>query len=212
RNVTGVQTCALPIWKRTYRHPTAVLVTVTHVAVEFTPRRADAGPWVGDGIGTGDGVGANTVEAGLGSGVEPAAPLLDAVLGLDGANGPGGRAHHHRLGGHVGGVIAHASQQVAVGDAGGGEVAVVGSDQIVGGEHPLEIVTGLDGLRALLLVLGGEPALEHATGALNGAGGDDALGGAAQSQQHVHAGAAGGSVRAGHVPVHDELDARPDSA
>src|SRR5690625_2385374 len=134
------------------------------------------------------------------------------MLGLDGAHGPGGRAHHHRLGGHVGGVIAHASQQVAVGDAGGGEVAVVGSDQIVGGQHPLEIVTGVDGLLALLLVLGGEPALEHATGGLDGAGGDDALGGAAQPQQHVHAGAAGGSDRAGHVPVHDELDARPDSA
>src|SRR5699024_5455497 len=204
RNVTGVQTCALPIWKRTYRHPTAVLVTVTHVAVEFTPRRADAGPWVGDGIGTGDGVGANTVEAGLGSGVEPAAPLLDAVLGLDGAHGPGGRAHHHRLGGHVGGVIAHASQQVAVGDPGGGEVAVVGSDQIIGGQHPLEIVTGADGLPALLLGVGGGPALHRATGGLVRAGGDEALGGAPPPRELVHAGAAGGSDRAGHVPVHDE--------
>src|SRR5690625_3134131 len=147
-----------------------------------------------------------------GSGVEPAAPLLDAVLGFDGAHGPGGRAHHDRFGDHVGGVVAHAAQQVAVGDAGGGEVAVVGGDQIVGGQHALQIVAGVDGLLSFLVVLGGEPALEHAAGGLDGAGGDDALGGAAQPQQHVHAGAAGGGDRAGHVPVHDELDARPGGA
>src|SRR5690625_1530981 len=118
-----------------------------------------------------------------GSGVEPAAPLLDAVLGFDGAHGPGGRAHHDRFGDHVGGVVAHAAQQVAVGDAGGGEVAVVGGDQIIGGQHALQIVAGVDGLLSFLVVLGGEPALEHAAGGLDGAGGDDALGG--RSEEHT---------------------------
>ena len=107
------------------------------------------------------------------------------------------------------GAVAHALHQLAVGDAGGDEEAVVAGDQVVGGEHVVgvEVVAGVEGPLPLLVVLGPEPALDHAVEALHRAGGDDALGGAADAEQQVDAGAgAGGHDRAGDVAVGDELD------
>src|SRR5699024_11547795 len=97
-------------------------------------------------------------------------------------------------------------------DAGGGEVAVVRGDEIVGGQHPVEVVTGVEGLLVLGVVGGGEAALDHPAGGLDGAGGDDALRGAAGAEHHVHPGAAGGRDRGRHVAVHDELHPGPGLA
>ena len=114
------------------------------------------------------------------------------------------------------GAVAHALHQLAVGDAGGDEEAVVAGDQVVGGEHVVrvEVVAGVERPLPLVVVLGPQPALDDAVEALHRAGGDDALGRAADAEQQVDAGAgAGGHDRAGDVAVGDELDpgaGRPD--
>ena len=52
------------------------------------------------------------------------------------------RPHDQRLGGGPELVVADALEQLAVGDAGGGEEAVVPLDQVVGGEDGVEVVAG----------------------------------------------------------------------
>src|SRR5699024_9431612 len=81
--------------------------------------------------------------------LEPADPLLRVVLGGDHAHCPGGGAHDDGLGEDAVVLVAHAPQQVPVGDAGGGEVAVVRGDEIVRGQHPVEVVTGVERLLVL---------------------------------------------------------------
>src|SRR4030095_14781841 len=78
-----------------------------------------------------------------------------------------------------------ALEQLAVGDAGGGEEAVVAADQVVGGEHPLEVVVEVESRLPLLVVAGPQPALELAPHALEGGGGDHPLGGAPDAEQDV---------------------------
>ena len=53
------------------------------------------------------------------------------------------------------GAVADAAHQLAVGDAGGDEEAVVAGDEVVGGEHEVgvEVVAGVDGALALVVVL-----------------------------------------------------------
>ena len=47
------------------------------------------------------------------------------------------------------GGVADAAQQLAVGDAGGDEERVVPGDQVVGVQHPVEVVPGVEGLASL---------------------------------------------------------------
>ena len=56
--------------------------------------------------------------------------------------------------------VAHAAQQLAVGDAGGDEEAVVAGDQVVGAQEVVRVqaVAGIERLLALLVVLRPEPA------------------------------------------------------
>ena len=75
-------------------------------------------------------------------------------------------------------------------------------------QHPVQVVAGVERALPLRVVLGPQLALDGAAEALDRAGGDDALGRAADAQQQVDAGAlAGGHDRAGDVAVGDELDA-----
>ena len=81
-------------------------------------------------------------------------------------------------------------------------------DQVVGAEHPVEVVAGVEGGLALVVVAGPQAALELAAHALEGGGGDDALGRAADAEQDVGARVGpGGGDGAGHVAVGDEPDA-----
>ena len=106
------------------------------------------------------------------------------------------------------GVVVHALEQLAVGDAGGGEEAVVARHEVVGAQHLVEVVAGVEGGVALVVVAGPEPALELAAHALEGGGGDDALGRAADAEEDVGARVGqGGGDGAGHVAVGDEADA-----
>ena len=78
-------------------------------------------------------------------------------------------------------------------------------DEVVGGQHRVEVVAGVDGPLALVVVGGAEPALDDAAEALDRAGGDDALGGAADAEQQVDAGVGPGRHDgAGDVAVGDE--------
>src|SRR5215204_2483654 len=133
--------------------------------------------------------------------------------GLDQADGARDRAHRQRLGQHLVGPEADPAQELAVGDAGGGEEDVVAPDQVVDGEHLVEVVAGVEGGPALVVVAGPEAAVHGAVEALEGAGGDHRLGGAADADQHVDTGAlAGGHDGPGDVAVGDQLDPGPGGA
>jgi hypothetical protein len=101
-----------------------------------------------------------------------------------------------------------APQQLAVGDAGGGEEAVVAGYQVVGAEHLFEVVAGVDRELAFLLVARPEPALQLAAHALERGGGDDAFGSAADAEEDVGPGVGPrGGDGARHVAVGDEAKA-----
>src|SRR5699024_5460928 len=114
-----------------------------------------------------------------------------------------------RLGGGPAAAVAHPAQQVAVGDAGGAEEDVLAGDQVTGGQHPVDVVTGVDRLLPLGVVDRGQAPLQFAAHAGQRGRGDDALRGAADAQQHVDPGLGPGrGDRPGHVAVGDQLDAR----
>ena len=69
-------------------------------------------------------------------------------------------------------------------------------DEIVGRQDAVEVVAGGDRLGPLLVVGGDEPRLDGAAEALDGAGGDDALGRSADPEQHVDPGARRAAVTA----------------
>src|SRR6478736_2516918 len=112
---------------------------------------------------------------------------VEAVLAVDGADGAAARAHDEGVGACRLRSVAHSAEQLAVRDAGRDEEALT-HDEVVGGQDAVEVVTGVEGLLALLVVLGPELALDDAAGALDGARGDDALRGAADAEQQVDAG------------------------
>src|SRR5690625_6651569 len=85
----------------------------------------------------------------------------------------------------------HSVQQVAVRDAGGYEVAVVAGDQVVGVEDLIDVEAGRGGGFAFGVVLGPQTTLDDSAEGLDGAGGDDALGGAADAAEQEIGRAAG---------------------
>src|SRR5215218_1179390 len=137
-----------------------------------------------------------------------AAQLGELVAGVDLAGGAGLGAHRQRLGEGAAAVEAHAPQQLAVGHAGGGEEHVLAPDQVVDGQHLVEVVALVEGGPALVVVARPQPAEHGRVQALERAGGDHRLRRAADPHQQVDAGAlARGHDRPGDVPVGDELDA-----
>ena len=104
----------------------------------------------------------------------------EAVLSLDGTDGTGGGTHDQRLGGHGVLAVANAAQQLAVGDTGCGEEAVIAGDQVVGGQHTVQIVAGFQCLFALCVIGRCQAALDDATGCLDSAGCDNAFGSASR--------------------------------
>ena len=115
--------------------------------------------------------------------------LGQGVAGVDFAQRPRLGAHDQRLRGGPELVVLHALQQLAVGDARGGEEAVVPLDEVVGRQHGVERVPGLEGGGPLLLVARVEPALEFRAHALERRGGDHALGRAPDAEEDVGPGA-----------------------
>src|SRR5699024_1808616 len=123
---------------------------------------------------------------------------------------------HDQGTGHRGAVaVRHAAQHVAVGHAGGDEVAVLGVHEVVGGEDLRQVVAGVDGLLTLGVVLWPQLPQDLATHALHGGGGDDTLRGATDTHHDVHG--VGGVVlgsgdRTGDVAVTDQSDLRASLA
>src|SRR5688572_1789797 len=113
--------------------------------------------------------------------------LLPAVGGVHLADRPRLRTHDQRLRGGPVPPEADTAEQLAVGDAGGGEEDVFPRAEIVEGEDLVEVVTGVDRLLAFVVVAGPEAALDGATEGLEGAGGDDPLRRAADSEEDVGA-------------------------
>src|SRR5664279_5079912 len=111
------------------------------------------------------------------------------------------------MGGRAAAAVADALQQLAVGNAGGDEEHVVRTHEIIRGQHAGQVVPGVEGALALLVVTGPQPALDDAAQALHRTGRDDAFRGATDAEQQVHAGTlAGRHDGARHVPVADEFD------
>src|ERR1044072_5080369 len=107
------------------------------------------------------------------------------MAGLDPAHRARARAHHQRFGAGAGAAVANALQDVAVGDAAGGEEDVVAGAEVVGCEDPVEVVAGVDRGAALLVVARPEPAeqLSPPRPARARAGGRAARGGAPPTPQ-----------------------------
>ncbi len=94
---------------------------------------------------------------------------------------------------------------------GGGEEAVVPLYQVVGAQHPLEVVAECLGRQPLLVVAGEQATLQLAFHALQGGRSDDPFGRAADPEQDVGTGLGpGGGDGARHVPVGDQPDPGPD--
>ena len=101
----------------------------------------------------------------------------------------------------------HAGEQVTVGDAGGGEEAVVTLDEVVDGEDAVEVVALVDGLLAFAIVAGPQASELLASHALECSGGDHALGRATDADEDVGASVGpGGRDGAGDITVGDETD------
>jgi hypothetical protein len=97
------------------------------------------------------------------------------------------RAHHQRLGrGSAAALVAHALQDVAVGDAGRREEHVLAGDEVVAVEHFGQVVAGLDGGRALLVVARPQASQQLAADALDRGRRDHALGRPPDSPQEIH--------------------------
>src|SRR5699024_3085993 len=119
-------------------------------------------------------------------------------------------AHHDRLRRGTTGAVVRAAQQIPVGDPRRAEEHVVPTDQIVGGQYAIDVVSRRDDLLPLGVVLGPELRLEFTAEALHRARRDDSLRSATDAEQHVHAGrAAGGGDGAGHIAIGDEPDTSP---
>src|SRR5207342_2228447 len=99
------------------------------------------------------------------------------MASVDAADGAGAGAHDQRLGRGAGAAVADALEDVAVGHAGGREEDVVARAEVVGGEHAVEVVAGVDGGLALAVVTGPEAAEQLPAHRLEGGGGEHALGG-----------------------------------
>ena len=131
------------------------------------------------------------------------------MVGVDHPHRAGLASHDDRLRRAAAAEESHAPQQVAVGDAGGAEEHVLAGDEVLGGQHPGQIVAAIEGLRAFLGIRRGELGLNRAAHAADRGGGDDALGGSADACEHV--GARFGSARrnrARDIAVGDQPDAR----
>ena len=132
------------------------------------------------------------------------------MVRLDVPHRAGSRAHDHGVRGGAVAVVVDAPEQRAVGDAGGGEEDVLPRDQVVEREDIADVVAGTLQLVALLVVPRVQAALHLTAQALQGARRDDALGCAADPQEHVDAGVrTGGGDGRRHVAVGDEVHAGP---
>jgi len=133
--------------------------------------------------------------------------FVETVTSFDESYRSRQRPHDETLSGGTTGVEAHAVQQFTVGHAGGGEEAVVSANQIVGGEHAIEVVALGDRGISLGLVSSPQLALDLAPHAFEGSGGCDTLGRAADTEENVDAGVGpGGGNGSEDVAVADELD------
>ncbi len=108
------------------------------------------------------------------------------MTGVHAAHGAGAGAHHQRLGGGTVAAVANALEDVAVGDAGGGEEDVLAGAEVVGGEHAVEVVAGVDRRLALTVIARPEAAEQLPTHRLQGGGGEHALGRAADPPEQIH--------------------------
>src|SRR5207248_1548016 len=137
------------------------------------------------------------------------AQFREPVAGVDQPDGARLRPHDERLRGGAVAVVVHAPEQLAVGDAGGREEAVVAGDEVVDREHAVDVVAAGDGGLPLVVVARPQPALHVAAHALEGGGGHHALGRSADAEHDVDVEERpGGSDGAEHVAVGDEPGAR----
>jgi YD repeat-containing protein len=132
-------------------------------------------------------VGRESVSSGLLEYCRPS--VLQQVLGDDLAPRARLPAQRHRVGGGMVAGIAHALEQRAIADAGGGEEDLAAGDQLVRRENPLRVEPGGRDRLFLDLALRVQPAQHGAARGANGAGGHQPLGDAARTHQQIHAAA-----------------------
>ena len=137
------------------------------------------------------------------------AELVHLMTGVDLADRARLRAHDERVGGRRPCVVVDAFEQVTVGDTGGREEAVLAPDQVFEGEDRFEVVAGVEGGPALVVVAGPQPSVERTAHALERGGGEHAFGRAADPEEDVGAGVGPRCRhRTSNVTVLDEADTR----
>ena len=108
---------------------------------------------------------------------------------------------------------AYALEEGSVGDAGGREEDVVAADQIGRGNDAVEVVPGLEYGASFVVVAGHQLPNQLASQASEGTCREHAFGGAADSNEQVHAGAGrDGHNGAGDVAVEEKADPGPGAA
>src|SRR5438067_3729623 len=112
-----------------------------------------------------------------------AAQLAELMPSVHEADGPRLGAGDQGLRAGASGVVVHALQHLPVGDAGDGEEAVVAGHEIVGVEHPVEVVTGVDGGLALIVVARPQASLDLAAHAFHRCCRDHAFGRTSDAEQ-----------------------------
>ena len=126
---------------------------------------------------------------------------------------PRARAGDQRLGGRLPAAVPNALQEVAVGDAGGGEEHVLAGDEPVDVEDFIEVVAGVDRGLALGVVARPEPAEQLPAEALDRRRREHALRRPADPPEQVDSGLRGnGEQRRGDVAVADQPDPGSDLA
>src|SRR5680860_1378156 len=135
--------------------------------------------------------------------------LLPLVGGVDLADRPRLRAHHQTLRRRAVTPVAHPLEQVAVGDARRGEEHVLARDEIVGPEHAVEVVAGVECGAPFVVVAGPEATDDLSTERFERRGRDHPFGRAADAEENVRARIGPRRRdRAGYVTVGDQLDTR----
>src|ERR1044072_4020925 len=98
---------------------------------------------------------------------------------MDTTDGTGARAHHQGFRGGTGTAVTNALEDVAVGDARGGEKDVVAGAKVVCGENAVEVIASTERRFALAIVAWPETAEQLPPHRLQGRGGQHALWGSA---------------------------------
>ena len=118
------------------------------------------------------------------------------MRGCDLADSAGEAAYNERVGAGAIAKVAHAMEQLTIGDACRREEDVFRRNKVVHGKDLVEVVTSFASAAEFIFIAGVELALDLAAHGAQGAGSDHTFGSAADAEQHIHTGVGQAVIRA----------------